>query len=162
MNLSDAQVIAEKYRKILAPYCDRIEIAGSVRREKAYPGDIEIVAIPRLHDYCFYAEEINKLHRFKGNASSLYTQRWLPEGIKLDLFRATKENWGLIFAIRTGSAKYSEHVLAAGWVRAGYHSADGMLQRRKGMTVEKIPVPEEKDLFELIGVRYVEPKEREI
>jgi len=31
----------------------------------------------------------------------------IPEGIKLDLFMANIRNWGLIFAIRTGSARYS-------------------------------------------------------
>ena len=40
--------IAESLVEKLRPACERIEIAGSLRREKAMVGDIEIVAVPRL------------------------------------------------------------------------------------------------------------------
>jgi DNA polymerase/3'-5' exonuclease PolX len=39
--------IAGRIVEALRPYCERIEIAGSLRREKPMVGDIEIVAIPR-------------------------------------------------------------------------------------------------------------------
>jgi hypothetical protein len=32
--------------KLLAPACERIEIGGSIRRQKSWPNDIEIVAVP--------------------------------------------------------------------------------------------------------------------
>ena len=67
-------------------------------------------------------------------------------------------NWGLIYAIRTGSADYSHRVLACGWVRNGYKSADGMLSR-DGVAV---PVREERDLFRLAGVPWVDPEERSL
>lgn len=85
-----------------------------------------------------------------------YTQRILPEGIKLDLFFAEEGNWGFIFAIRTGSADYSHKVLANGWVKRGYKSENGYLTHN-GKTYD---VREEKDLFDRIGVAYVEPKHR--
>lgn len=44
--LAAARAIAEQVRKALAPACERIEIAGSVRRERPEVHDIEIVAIP--------------------------------------------------------------------------------------------------------------------
>jgi DNA polymerase/3'-5' exonuclease PolX len=64
----------------------------------------------------------------------------------------------LIYAIRTGSADYSHHILAKGWVKAGYNSENGMLQKKN----KPIPVFEEKDLFDLIGINYVEPNAREV
>lgn len=39
--------VAERLRDELAPYCERIEIAGSIRRRKPTVHDIEFVAIPR-------------------------------------------------------------------------------------------------------------------
>jgi DNA polymerase/3'-5' exonuclease PolX len=33
---------------LLSPVCERIEVAGSVRREKAFVGDIEILCAPRV------------------------------------------------------------------------------------------------------------------
>ncbi len=92
----------------------------------------------------------------KGKATERYTQRRHPSGVLLDLFMATPENWGVIFAIRTGSSRFSHEVLARGWVRAGYHSQGGMLRRGE----RPIPVPEEQDLFALIGIPWVEPEER--
>ena len=39
---------AEALRDELSSVCDRIEIAGSLRRERSTIGDIELVAIPKL------------------------------------------------------------------------------------------------------------------
>lgn len=39
---------AERLRAELEPFCERIAIAGSIRREKSVVGDIELVAIPRI------------------------------------------------------------------------------------------------------------------
>jgi hypothetical protein len=46
MTLAFAQQMADALVELLAPACERIEIAGSVRRQKARPNDIEIVAVP--------------------------------------------------------------------------------------------------------------------
>ncbi len=47
MQLDKALEIAEKTKELLAPYCERIEIAGSIRRKKPEVKDIELVAIPK-------------------------------------------------------------------------------------------------------------------
>lgn len=172
MILSRAQALAEKLRDGLAPYCDRIEIAGSIRRQKAEVKDIELVCIPKRvqNPEVFLIEQkvihpefvarVEKLEKIKGEATGKYTQRrlTLSDGIEinLDLFMATAENWGLIYAIRTGSAEFSHRVLATGWVRHGYESFGGQLY--KAGKVE--PVREERDLFNLIGIDYVVPEHR--
>ena len=154
MKIDEAKKIADKYVEILKPYCLRIEIAGSIRREKPEVGDIELIAI--VKDIKKFSKEVNKLEKVKGNPTGKYTQRILPEGIKLDLFMANIRNWGLIFAIRTGSARYSHEILACGWVKRGYKSINGMLTKNG----REIEVREEKDLFNLIGVAYVQPNQR--
>ena len=169
MNLTQATQIAERIRAELAPFCERIEIAGSIRRRKSEVGDIEIVCIPRTYEIGLlfgelilrdqgFCSQVERWPMIKGLASGKYTQRLLPEGIYLDLFMARAENWGLIYAIRTGSAEYSHRVLASGWVRNGYHSVDGMLI--KGF--HKIPVREECELFDLIGLPWREPWKRNL
>jgi DNA polymerase/3'-5' exonuclease PolX len=45
--LARAVSIAETTQAALAPHCERIAIAGSVRRRKAFVGDLELVCIPR-------------------------------------------------------------------------------------------------------------------
>lgn len=160
MKLSEAQTIAEKYKSWLMPYCERIEIAGSIRRERPEVKDIEIVCIPRLKDMYAFSTIVNQWKKIKGEATGRYTQRRLPEGINLDLFMANENNWGLIFAIRTGSADFSHKVLAVGWVKAGYKSKNGILYNVKTKALQEIH--EEEELFELIGVPYIEPKFREV
>ena len=165
MKLQDAHSIAVKTLELIRPHCYRCEIAGSIRREKPEVKDIEIVAIPRPYQGGLFedglASVINKWEKVKGEmeyGKVKYTQRILPEGIKLDLFFAEPENWGLIFAIRTGSAEYSHKVLASSWVKAGYVSRDGYLWHGR----DKYNCREEEDLFRRIGIKWVEPKYRNL
>ena len=106
-----------------------------------------------------FVTEVGKLEKSKGEPTGKYTQRYLPEGIKLDLFMATRDNWGLILAIRTGSADFSHRILARGWVRKGYHSKDGVLIAQDG---NRRFIREEEDLFDLIGMGFVDPVRREM
>ena len=46
--LAEARAQAERLIEMLRPGCERIEIAGSVRREKPEVGDVEIVCAPRV------------------------------------------------------------------------------------------------------------------
>lgn len=160
MELNKARNIVNNLIDKLKPYCDRIEIAGSIRREKPEVKDMEIVCIPTEIDgerNPEFIRIVNELEKVKGDISTCkYTQRITPEGIKLDLFIANKKNWGMIFAVRTGSADFSHHVLAKGWVKKGYHSKNAMLIKND----IEYPLLEEKDVFDIIGIPYVEPTER--
>ena len=160
MEYKQALQIAEKVKQELEPHCERIEIAGSIRRQKQEVKDIEIVAIPKQYQVGLFrsgiALVVDKWKKVKGELPCKYTQRILPDGINLDLFFCTEKNWGLIFAIRTGSAEFSHKVLANGWVKAGYKSVDGMLTKNN----QQLDVREETDLFNLIKLNYVVPEER--
>jgi len=162
---TEAYKIALEVLEQLKPHCERLEIAGSIRRKKAEIGDIEVLAIPKPYKIGLFesgiASVINKWKKIKGEmeyGKTKYTQRILPSGIKLDLFLAEESNWGLVFAIRTGSADYSHKVLANAWIRQGFKSEGGYLFRDG----EKYEVREEIDLFKLIGVPYVEPENRNL
>ena len=166
MKLEDVLPIAQRVKATLEPYCERIEIAGSVRRRKAEVKDLEIVAIPKvmktglfdsvMERHPGFCKAVEQWPAIKGKPTGKYTQRTLPEGLVLDLFMAEANNWGLILAIRTGSADYSHRVLAGGWVRHGLKSAEGHLYRGDELLVVK----EEEDLFRLSGVKWVEPELR--
>lgn len=155
MILEEAEGIARGVVELLKPHSHRIEIAGSIRRKKPEVGDIEVVYIAKTKEMYQIVEIVNKWYKKKGDAIGLYTQRLLPEGIKLDLFRATPENWGYVLAIRIGSADFSKR-LASAWVKAGYHGKDGMLTK-DGVA---IPVREERDLFRLVGMKWIPPEDR--
>jgi DNA polymerase/3'-5' exonuclease PolX len=175
ISLARATALASCIRAGLAPHCDRIEIAGSIRRRKSEVGDIEIVCIPKntevpgLFSEADFGETrrdwgwIKAAHQIgsvvKGHPiDGKYIQFLTSDGVKVDLFTATARNWGLIYAIRTGSAAYSHHVLASGWVRNGCHCVNGMLTRR-GVPVD---TREEADLFKLAGVPWIRPECRSL
>ncbi len=165
MRYENAIVIANRTLCELSPYCERVEIAGSIRRKKAEVKDIEIVAIPKPYEHGLFenglAAIVNQWEKVKGEmiyGKVKYTQRVLPTGIKLDLFFAQPGNWGLIYAIRTGSADYSHRILASGWVKRGYKSIEGYIHSGD----RRIETPEEEDLFKIANVRWTEPKYREL
>jgi len=170
--LAEAQKIAQKVKEFLEPYCERIEIAGSVRREKPEVGDIEIVVIPRkasLQDMfgntictmsvlaeCDFSP-IGKIIR----GGDKYKQIALHEGMSLDLFIVTPPaHWGVIFLIRTGSAEFSHRMVTlkrhGGNLPSMYRVKEGAVW--KGNTV--IPVPEEEDYFKLCNMEVIPPNER--
>jgi DNA polymerase/3'-5' exonuclease PolX len=162
----EAHAIAVRVLELLKPHCIRCEIAGSIRRQKPEVKDIEIVAIPKPYNGAGLFEDglasvVNQWQKVKGElqyGKCKYTQRVLPEGIKLDLFIADEKNWGNVFALRTGSADYSHKVLASQWVKQGYKSVGGYLTRN-GVSYN---IPEEKDLFEMLDIPYVEPQNRNL
>ena len=47
MKLTEAKEIAEGLVEEMRPHCERVEVAGSIRRGKAQVKDLEIVAVPR-------------------------------------------------------------------------------------------------------------------
>ena len=163
MKLKSALEIARRTVSILEPYCERIEIAGSIRREKSEVKDIEIVCVRRNGRCLFqFSNQVNKWAKIKGDPWGRYTQRRLPEGIKLDLFMTDLQNWGMILAIRTGSASFSKK-LAAAWVKKGYVSRGGQLYKQDGLGnlfPKPVSFKEESDLFEFLGMNFVEPQKR--
>lgn len=153
--------IAEAVKAALEPHCTRIEIAGSIRRKKPECKDIEIVCIPKPYEAIGFfqngiAEVVNKWEKVKGELPCKYTQRLLPQGVKLDLFFADPDNWGYILAIRTGSADYSHNILAKAWVKKGYKGENGFLTANG----KAVPVREESELFRLLNLPHLPPEQR--
>ena len=158
MTIQEAQKIAEKYLAELKPHCLRAEIAGSIRREKPEPKDIEIVCIPRietLDDLEGFSKVVNNLEKVKGEPTGKYTQRILPEGIKLDLFMATERNWGNIFLIRTGNWQFSKQIMFR-ILRMGLKQKDGYLWQGDKM----LECKEEDDIFRLLNLVFIPPQNR--
>ena len=137
MNFNLANTIAHKYHRLLGNHCNKIYIAGSLRRLKTDVKDIEIVCLPRTetldavdlfgtgkqieHVIDAFADCANNLGKvIKGQPSGKYMQILLPEGINLDLFIPSAADFYRQLAIRTGPAEYSYATLAIGWRKLGW------------------------------------------
>lgn len=161
----EAHPIAKLVLELLRPHCVRCEIAGSIRRKKSEIKDIEIVAIPKPYEIGLFengiASVVNQWQKVKGEleyGKSKYTQRVLPEGIKLDLFFAEEDNWGNILLIRTGDWEFSKKFMGVLLPQQGYKQEDGFLTYNG----KQISCPEENDLFLKAGIKYIEPEKRTI
>ena len=174
----------------LMPGCDRLNIAGSIRRRKAVVHDIELVALPKRQvvPQSLFEVQIEISPQFirqvqglgeiiKGSPTGRQMQIRLPEGILLDLFLPQPDDYFRMLAIRTGSADFSARVLASGWKRAGWcGTPDGLRkisdcqERISGGKIKWIcvnPSPErppvwdsEEAFFQWLGIPWIEAKQR--
>lgn len=154
-------------RKI-SPLCDRVKVAGSLRRKKGDVGDIEIVCIPKEQSDLFgnkfrSADVISSL--LKESGYGLHKDGEHYKQINLihcmcDLFITTPECWGVIYMIRTGSADFSHKMVTpkryGGFMPSHLKVKEGRLWN--GDTV--LDTPEEEDVFSAYGIDFIEPERR--
>lgn len=181
--LDRAERLAAEVVDLLRPACERLQVAGSLRRQRPTVGDIEIVAIPRrepgppdlfgtpgpavdaLHARCLallragtFAPRLNAL----GRQAIGEQLKWLTfQQVGLDVYSATPETWGVTLAIRTGPAEWSHRLVTAR--RQGGLCPDYL--RFRGWRVvhrdgEVLSTPEERDVFDVLGLAWLEPEDR--
>jgi len=167
--LIQAEHLANQIVERLRPYCTRIEIAGSIRRGKPEIGDIEIVAQPQFvrdmfgnpsDDHELNFSDWSEFGYIVKNGPK-YKQIVLNEGINLDLFIVTPPaQWGVMFLIRTGPAEYSHKFVSSkligGMLPSYMKVKDGAIWSHDRI----IETPEEIDVYNLIGKKYVTPELR--
>ncbi len=169
MQWIEAWAIAEKIAAELEHSCTRIQIAGSLRRQKPEVGDIEIVAAPIFKkdlfgvvstDHMLNEFDYSTLGKLVKNGSK-FKQVELNEGINLDLFIVTPPaEWGVQLLIRTGPADYSHRFVMpktqGGMLHGWQKIRDGAMWRED----RKLPTPEEEDVYKFIDMPYLQPQER--
>lgn len=173
MELRDAKVKAAGLFEQLSPACEVIAIAGSIRRGHPTPRDIEIVAIPKFRtrqttlfdgagdagnadNLLWEALDAMDLTKIKG--ADKY-RKFIDnnDGVQLDVFTATQDNWGLQYLIRTGSADFSRSILTIA-NRRGYHSEEAVFYDKRG---QPHYMRSERDVFEFLGLAWIPPEKRE-
>jgi DNA polymerase/3'-5' exonuclease PolX len=177
--LDKAEQVASKLQATFAPACDRLAVAGSIRRGVPEVGDVELVAIPN------HQNGIDRLTlRLNALVEEQKIYRSVPPGIRnrpawgdrykkfwcwtndvygwvqVDLFITTPESWGAILAIRTGPSDFSKALVTHIKYRTPYRQEEGVLVRQ--VSGEVVPVPEEKDYFRLAGLPWIEPPRRTV
>src|SRR5574340_1662630 len=143
MELQTAQNIAIALCNKIQPYCDKLHIAGSIRRMKPEVKDIEIVCVPKTEtQYDMFGtpftsgrstgfrDAILSLGEIiKGGTNGKYIQIKMPQGINLDLFIPDDFDYYRQYAIRTGSADYAAKIIATGWKKKGWCGSDKGLRK---------------------------------
>lgn len=138
-----AMVVAERLFSLLLPACERVAIAGSLRRGKPDVGDVEMLFIPRVESRANPADLFAEMQVDLAEgvieewlSAGVLTKRlsvdgrasWgrknklavhVETGIPVDLFAATRENWWNYLVCRTGPAESNMQIageaLKRGW-----------------------------------------------
>lgn len=154
MKLERAQRIADQVISRLSPYCQRIEVAGSVRRKKPIVNDIDFVLVPS--DLWNLHHEIMGMGQVRMSGSKI--TRVMVGGVQVDLYIASMETWGTLLLIRTGSAENNIRLCSRakdmGWHLAA--SGDGLFNENG----QRIAGDTEISIYNALSLPWQRPEER--
>lgn len=167
MNLRAAQSLALRIQAELAPLCERIEIAGSIRRARPVVNDVDLVILPRPGRLAEIKARCERRCAVVTSGEQNYIVR-LPGGMQLDIFFARPPrkdllqtepgNFGTLLLCRTGSREHNiwlvGHAKARGMTWAPYRGVldgDGYV----------VAAETEAEIFEALGLEFIAPEQRE-
>lgn len=170
--LKKATTTANEIVQRLAPHCERIAIAGSIRRKKSQVKDIEIVCIPKQVEMAGqidlfgtasplmvrdpeFMKVIDSYGFVKGKSTGRYMQRTMANNTVIDFFVAEPDTWGYILLLRTGSKGFNINMINY-MKRRNYHCREGKVFFRD----RPVAVRQEEDMFRFAGIMYQHPEQR--
>jgi len=165
-----AWAVARKVVEELRPACERVEIAGSLRRGKPAVHDVDIVLLPRLRSAVGLETSTSCLDEILSaliNRGSLRVARdgekvrrfiATKTGIPIDVYIATHNTWATLLLIRTGSKEHNIQL-------AQRARQLGMKLRASGDGIENqdgelIKIQTEHEIFSVLQVPYLPPGKR--
>jgi DNA polymerase/3'-5' exonuclease PolX len=177
MHWQVAHSIAHQMLLTLQPFCEQIDIAGSIRRGKPECHDIEILALPKFIEYqvdLFGATEreypiLEFIKHEAGNGSwqiikggNKYIQLALPYHINLDMFLVTPPaQYGLEFLIRTGPREFNVWLMtprsSGGAKPSNARISDGCAW----VNDSPLPMPTEVEALNFFGLEWLNPEDRQ-
>ncbi|MCX6821868.1 MAG: hypothetical protein NTW30_03765 [Candidatus Aenigmarchaeota archaeon] len=153
MKLQQAKTIADNFVSEIKEFCERIEIAGSIRRNKIEVNDIDIVLIPKLREHLI--QKIRKVSNVEVQGKKLMRAEY--SGVQVDIYFATEETWGILLLVRTGSKEHNiklcQHAINKGMKLS---VSNGLMRGN-----EVIASMTEEDIFKGLGMDYIKPEDRD-
>ena len=169
--LAQAQRIAARVVEQLLPYCTRIEIAGSIRRQRPEVKDIDLVM--HVRDMPGLISRINAKCRIAKQGEQ-YLEAFMPDGTQLDIWFAHQpaavqedffgcrpgrpDNFGCLLLSRTGSA-WHNIALCQRAVRLGMHWNPHQGVYLNGACIASAT---EEDIYRALGLEFIPPTLREL
>lgn len=146
------EIIEKMHQKRLWDLFYRAEIAGSFRREKISVGDIEIVVIPE-DDYV-----IQGWFKKHSEVKIMGDERIsaLVDGVQIDVEITNAVHWGAALLYFTGSVGFNIKMRS-------FAKSFGFTLNQRGLYLgeEKVASISEEDIFEKLGIKFIEPRNRD-
>jgi len=168
----------------LEPFCERIEIAGSVRRQRPICNDLDVVCIPKVDNSASDPDlfgrgrvaPTNKLHEFLTSyvrhepqahwkagqhkpAGEIFSLQ-LPR-CQLDIFIATPATFGVVLLCRTGSKEHNIWLASRAKAR-GWHWNPQWGLRIYETRLERTVAATEQDIYTALDLPFIIPQNREL
>jgi len=170
----EVEPLAFKILYAIEPFCEKAQIAGSIRRRRGGVNDIDIVVLPKPESWLEIIKtvrrEFDAITEKQGDKlATLYlpfVNRTGKGHIQVDLYRASQSIWGILLLVRTGSAEHNVYLcnlaLAKG-LRLEYSRGvvDYNFPCLSGMG-EVIADKTEEEVFEALGLPFILPQDREV
>ena len=162
LDLKEAERLADQLKAAAEAQCDRIEVAGSIRRQKSKVHDIDFVVVTKNDaEWQKISENLKHLKAKPNCSGNSVIKAFVPcqNGLfQVDFYRAKPSTFGIHLLVRTGSADHNM------WL-AGYAISKGMrIKYSEGLIKDNsvIAGEDEKEVFAALGLPYPLPSEREI
>lgn len=175
--LSEALTLSAKITQQIAPYCERIEVAGSIRRARSRVHDIDLVLISKPVPLSSRGDPHQDLHAWamtrgywRKGGCSIWTLE--IDTVQVDIYLATQLSWATLLLIRTGSAAHNIrlcqraaklglklHASGLGLEIIDFSRAPKALQNVRDPW---LPCKSEEEIFSHLQLPYVPPPLREV
>ena len=174
MKLDFATACASKLAAWLAPFCQRVEIAGSIRRGRLVIGDVDLVILPTVRTVRNLlgdqdgavnetaVEIIARANRdgwrvMQAGEETIQIETPKPPRVQVDFFFATEASWASVLLCRTGSREHNVWICSEATRRGLHWKPNRGLMRGD----ELLPTTSEREIYERLGLTYLEPSQRE-
>ncbi len=171
--LARATKIAARVAAELAPFCSRIEVAGSIRRQRPQVGDIDLVLVAssrkaieaRVTARC-RLEKCGDQYLVARMADGTQLDLWFAHDgapVERDIFgaplgRQRPANFGSLLFCRTGSAGHNVFLVEAAKRRGLVWNPTWGVYDRAGANIASA---REEDIFDALGLPFTPPEHRE-
>lgn len=148
---------AQQFIRLLKPHAQRLEIAGSLRRKKAFVRDIDILAssadTERLMDVFTRAECVQEVLSEGLTKSSV---RLAAGGMQADLRVVGDDSFGAALLYFTGSKDFNIKIRGRALDQGYKVNEYGLFKKEKNLAGQ-----EELDILNKLGLSYIPPELRE-
>ena len=162
LDLKDAEKIANQIKTVVLVHCEKIEIAGSIRRQRPVVHDIDFVVTAKNDfEWQKISEDLRRMKAKPSCQGNSIIKAFLPcqNGLfQVDFYRAKPSTFGIHLLVRTGSAEHNM------WL-AGHAFSKGMrLKYSEGLIKDGVAIAGETEqgVFDALCLPYTLPTQREI
>jgi DNA polymerase (family 10) len=173
LSLANGEAIAAKIISALAPMCERIEVAGSIRRRRQSVGDVDIVLLPKPGELNSIAARLDRntevIQDGESNKIRILHLPNLGLSVQIDVFVAKPaegtlletipSNFGSILLCRTGCVSHNIRLVQRAKIRClEWDYTRGVLNAAGKVLASA----EESDIYRVLDLPFQEPQNREV